>query len=210
MLKKKSGKPVPLGDEGGYAGTFKDNFEPLAVLGKMIEKKKARNFELALDVAASNFSAGKAYKFGGKKMDAAELGKIYANYAKKADRLMSIEDPFSENDEDGWKAFKRSTWVIGDDLTTTNPGEIELHAQVISGVIVKPNQIGTVSESCAAIRTAKKLGLKTIVSHRSGETGDVFILHLAKAAGADGVKIGAPARERIIKFNEFIRLYDQA
>lgn len=208
LLKKKTKARVPIGDEGGYACAFKDNTEPITILDKLIAKKNLKSYDLALDVAASNFLDKGKYNFGGKKLSAAEMGRVYANFIKKAARLVSIEDPFGENDIEGWKEFKPGSWVIGDDLTTTNPGEINLHAEYISGVIIKPNQIGTVSESAEAIATAKKNRLKTIVSHRSGETGDVFIIHLAKGAGADAVKIGAPIRERIIKFNELVRLYD--
>ena len=126
--------------------------------------------------------------------------------------LMSIEDPFDEEDFDGFKDLNSKCpdkWVVGDDLTVTNPELIEKFSKekMISGVIIKPNQIGTVSESCQAIRVAQENGLKTIVSHRSGETEDVFIIHLAKAGHVDAVKIGAPVRERIVKFDELIRLY---
>lgn len=99
---------------------------------------------------------------------------------------------------------------MGDDLTATNPGAIEKSARqkLINAVIIKPNQIGTVTETCEAINIAKRHGLKFIVSHRSGETEDNFIIHLAKASGADGVKIGAPVKERIFKFNGLVRVYD--
>ena len=100
-------------------------------------------------------------------------------------------------------------WVVGDDLTATSPPEIRKYAASgsINAVIIKPNQIGTVSEAADAILAARQYGLKTIISHRSGETEDAFIIHLAKASRADGVKIGAPARERMIKYNELMRLY---
>ena len=100
-------------------------------------------------------------------------------------------------------------WIVGDDLTVTNSMEIKKYAEqnAINAVIIKPNQIGTVSEAADAILAARQYGLKTIISHRSGETEDAFIIHLAKASRADGVKIGAPARERMIKYNELMRLY---
>ena len=99
--------------------------------------------------------------------------------------------------------------MIGDDLTATSPALIGKFSRekAINAVIIKPNQIGTITETCAAIKVAKRNDLKIIVSHRSGETEDDFIIHLAKACVADGVKIGAPARERILKYNELIRLY---
>ena len=98
---------------------------------------------------------------------------------------------------------------MGDDLTVTNPALIDhyAHSGAVNAAIIKPNQIGTVSESCDAIAAARRHGAMEIVSHRSGETEDSFIIHLARACGAYGVKIGAPARERIQKFNELLRVY---
>ncbi|KKT91101.1 MAG: Enolase, partial [Candidatus Jorgensenbacteria bacterium GW2011_GWA2_45_13] len=140
------------------------------------------------------------------------LTSVYADYFKKSKLLCTIEDPFDETDEKGFGMLFESLhgkWVVGDDLTTTHPKLIERFAEQkrINAVIIKPNQIGTVSEACLAIRLAKKVGIKTIVSHRSGETDDTFVIHLAKAGVADGVKIGAPARERILKFNELVRVF---
>lgn len=207
-------KNIVIGDEGGYAVDFKDNFEPIKILEDLVYKQGfKKEFSLGLDVAASSFYGKGGYSFGGRKVNTKELGKIYSGYFKKSKLLLSIEDPFAETDEAGFKKIKNSKTdkiVVGDDLTVTNPFLIEKCAKagLISGVIIKPNQIGTVTESCEAMLAAKENKIKTIVSHRSGETKDNFIIHLAKAGGAYGVKIGAPVRERILKFDELIRIYD--
>jgi enolase len=203
-----------IGDEGGYAVNFENNFEPIRIMEEMVVSSGLKDiFSLALDVAASNFYKAGKYNFGGSEISSAKLNQNLLDYLVHSNLLKSIEDPFGENDFDGFREFNSKCpdkWVVGDDLTVTNPVLIEKFARekLISGVIIKPNQIGTLTEACQAMRTAQENGLKTIVSHRSGETEDNFIIHLAKAAGADGVKIGAPVRERITKFDELIKLYD--
>ncbi len=205
---------LAIGDEGGYAINFESNFEPIKILQDLIISGGLKDiFSLALDVAASNFYIEGKYSFGGHKISSEKLDQILLDYLVRSNLLMSIEDPFDEEDFDGFKDLNSKCpdkWVVGDDLTVTNPELIEKFSKekMISGVIIKPNQIGTVSESCQAIRVAQENGLKTIVSHRSGETEDVFIIHLAKAGHVDAVKIGAPVRERIVKFDELIRLYN--
>lgn len=205
--------PIAIGDEGGYSLNFKDNFEPIHILEERIRAlHKEDRFTIGLDAAASNFYRNGMYVFGGKKFSTELLNEVYVEYFKKSKLLCTIEDPFDETDEKGFGMILESLndkWVVGDDLTTTHSKLIERFAEQkrIKGVIIKPNQIGTVSEACAAMRVAKKHGVKTIVSHRSGETDDTFIIHLAKAGAADGVKIGAPVRERITKFNELIRVF---
>jgi enolase len=203
-----------IGDEGGYAINFESNFEPIKIMQDMIISGGLKDiFSLALDVAASNFYKDGKYNFGGNEISSEKLDQILLDYLVRSNLLMSIEDPFDEEDLKGFKDFNDKCpdkWIVGDDLTVTSPELIEKFSKegLISGVIIKPNQIGTVSESCQAIRVAQENGLKTIVSHRSGETEDVFIIHLAKAGDVDAVKIGAPVRERIMKFDELIRLYN--
>ena len=205
---------IIIGDEGGYAINFESNFEPIKIMEELLGSEELKkSFSLALDVAASNFYKEGKYNFGGNEISSEKLNQILLDYLVRSNLLVSIEDPFDEEDFDGFKELNvkcPDKWVVGDDLAVTNPELIEKFAKekLISGVIIKPNQIGTVSESCQAIRVAQENGLKTIVSHRSGETEDVFIIHLAKAGNADAVKIGAPVRERIVKFDELIRLYD--
>src|SRR3989344_2211904 len=227
ILRKKSGKKIlAIGAEGGYSLDFKNNFDPLDMLGGLI-KKPGLSGELALglDCAATNFyklshlsakhserweGKGKNYVFDKKKMTSDKLLAEYLEFFKKSKLLASIEDPFAETDYDGFKKLKKAAEdkiIVGDDLTTTNAASIKMFADngLISGVIIKPNQIGTVTETCAAMNMAREKGIKSIVSHRSGETEDIFIVHLAKAGGAYGLKMGAPVRERIFKFNEVIR-----
>lgn len=207
-------KEVPIGDEAGYSPSFSDNFNPIKILSELIKKIGKGKFSLGIDAAASSFYEGKGiYNFGGKKMTRQSLLKIYKTYFSLAPLFYSIEDPFAQDDKEGFFSAEnqlKGKLIVGDDLTVSNPSLIKEAAaeKLINGVIIKPNQIGTVSESCAAISVAKNKGLKTIVSHRSGETKDAFIIHLAKAGSVDGVKIGAPARERMIKFNELIKLYE--
>ena len=168
-------------------------------------------FFIGLDVAASNFYKDGHYNWEKKKISAEELEDVYFGYLKKSKLLYSIEDPFEENDSESFRKLKSEAsgkLIIGDDLTTTNPEKIAEYSGAINGVIIKPNQIGSVSEACDAILRARENGMKVIISHRSGETEDNFIIHLAKASGADGVKIGAPARERMSKYNELIALYE--
>jgi enolase len=207
-------KAIPLGDEEGYSLDFKSNMEPLTLMTECIARcGLADRFSLGLDVAASSFYANGRYTFEKTTRTTAELVETYGRFFGSVPALVSIEDPFDENDAQGFKElYERfpQKLIVGDDLTVTDPLRIEEFARgkCISGVIVKPNQIGTLTESCMALRAAHDAGVKTIVSHRSGETEDTLIIHLARASGAEGVKIGAPLNERIVKFDELIRLYE--
>ncbi len=204
---------IPLGDEDGYSLDFENNFQPVEILDGLIKAENmAGDFNLGLDAAASGFYRGDKYHFEGKDLSSAELQEVYLEYFRKSELLVSIEDPLAETDLEGFASLKTKMgdkWLVGDDLTTTSPARIAEFADkgLINSVIIKPNQIGTVTETCLAINKAKEKGLKFIVSHRSGETEDNFIISLARASGADGVKIGAPLNERIAKFNELIRIY---
>ncbi|MDD5547284.1 MAG: phosphopyruvate hydratase [Candidatus Pacebacteria bacterium] len=206
---------LAIGDEGGFSVNFKNNFEPVEILENLIRKLEVEKwFVLGLDVAASNFYKKGKYLFDGKEISADELKDIYLNYFKRSKFLYSIEDPFAEEDFGGFKKLAgeigENKIIVGDDLTVTNPVLINKFAKegLINCVIIKPNQIGTVMETCEAMLAAKKNKIGIIVSHRSGETNDNFIIHLARAGGADGVKIGAPVRERMGKFNELMRIYE--
>ncbi len=206
-------KRLPLGDEEGYEVNFKDNFAPIAIMEKLIRESELQGeFRIALDAAASEFYKDGKYVFGGKALTTDDLVAQYEAYFKKSDLLFSIEDPCDEKDFDGFKEMVKRAgdrWVVADDLTTTDPRLIDRYAEerCMTGVIIKANQIGTLTETCEAIHVAQKRGIRVVVSHRSGETDDAFLVHIAKACGADGVKIGAPAKERIIKYDELIRLY---
>lgn len=204
---------VILGDEGGFAPDFTSDLEPLKILDEAAEASvQSEYLELGIDAAASNFYQDGKYQLGGESLEAPELAALYAEYSQKLPRLVSFEDPFAENDLEGFQLLRRNlpdALVVGDDLTVTDATLIEKYAEggLVNGVIIKPNQIGTVSDTCRAILTAHKRHLKTIVSHRSGETADDFIIELARAGGVYGVKIGAPIRERIYKYNTLLRLY---
>jgi enolase len=211
---RENGLKFEIGDEDGYSLDFPDNFGPLDFLGKEIERQgRAREFLLGIDVAASSFYEKGFYRFERKEISSRELESIYSDYFKKAPLLKFIEDPFDENDEAAFVKFSAVSGggrlIIGDDFTVTDPRLIGRAAEkrAINGVIIKPNQVGTVSETCAAMNVARDNGLECVVSHRSGETADSFLVHFAKAAGAYGVKIGAPVGSRLPKFEELIRLY---
>jgi enolase len=205
LLKKSYGNNgvVPLGDEGGYVIQERENIVPINILGSLIRKKKLeKKFALALDVAASHFANDFGYAFQGKEYTNEKMSNVYESYVLKEPLLKSIEDPFQEDDVKGFQILMKKTKaiIVGDDLTTTNANMIEKMAKekAIRGVIIKPNQIGTILESAEAMIRADINGIKTIVSHRSGETEESFIIHLAKAGGAYGIKIGAPIRERMV------------
>ena len=205
---------IGFGDEQGYALNFENNLEPLKILEDVLyESIHKEDFDLGIDVAASSFWDSDSYKFGGKNLSTDELFEIYGKYFKECGSLKYIEDPFAEEDEIGFKkvfeSFGREKVFIGDDLTTTNAKLIEKYSgKAINGVIIKPNQIGTVTETCEAMLAARKKNVEIIISHRSGEVNDPFIIHFAKAVGAEGVKIGVPViKERTSKFDELTRLY---
>jgi enolase len=213
VLGGRARKNVPVGDEEGYQRNFRNNLAPLKALEKLIIKNKwQKQFALGLDAAASSFFLKGKYSIDGKKLSSDELQGHYRGWFRKVPLLVSLEDPFEESAWSDFAALQKivpSKTIVGDDLTATSAARIKkaAHLKAISGVIIKPNQIGTITETCDALKTAQNHNIKTIVSHRSGETEDVFIIHLAKAAGADGLKIGAPAKERLLKFDEMVRIF---
>jgi enolase len=210
LEKKAKSKALPLGDENGYAINFKNNLEPLLVLEKLIKKNNLSDFKLGIDVAANSIYKNKEYIFEGKKNKKEDLEKTYLKYFKKISILESIEDPFYENDALSFKLLKEKMpsykIIIGDDLISTQKENLYKFKESINGVIIKPNQVGTITETMETCLLAKKLNIKTIFSHRSGETEDPFIIELAYAARSFGIKIGAPLKDRISKFNQLLRL----
>lgn len=206
-------KRLTIGDEGGYAIDFKNNKIPLEIINQAIKKLNFKKyFALAIDAAASEFFKNGKYNFEGTEKTRNEILNIYSSYVRDIPSLISIEDPLDEEDYLGFgEACLKlpKIWIIGDDLTTTSSQKIDfcIKNKYITGAIIKPNQIGTLFETCEAIKAVKKYNGKVIISHRSGETMDTSIVHIAKASMADALKIGAPARERLIKFNEYIRLF---
>jgi len=219
---EEKGYSTGVGDEGGFAPNLKSHDEAIEILIKAIEKsgyEPGNHIYISLDIAASELwdEKNKVYVLKGmnKKISSEEMIRIYEEYCLRYP-LLSIEDPMSEYDEEGWqelkKAIKDKVMIVGDDLTVTNASLIQKYAEmgIISGVIIKPNQIGTVSETLTAIETAHRAGLKCIVSHRSGETNDAFISDLAVAMSVDYIKAGAPCRgERMAKYNRLLEIENE-
>lgn len=202
---------LSMGDEGGFTVPSKDPETGLKILQVLIDKGRW-NTKLGLDVAASTFFKDGKYFIGDKAVSVDELLSYYqlltTNY-----QLLSIEDPFAEEDWVGFEKITKEsgskTWIVGDDLTTTNPERIKLAEgkNAVNAVIIKPNQIGSVSETLQAVNLAKSYGWKIIVSHRSGETLDGFIADLAVGVGADGLKSGCPLqKERLVKYERLVEI----
>jgi enolase len=196
---------INIGDEGGFAPNFKDALEPFAVLKKVAARFGFQSkIDFGLDAAASNTNLSKQ-----------KLSALYQKMSKKYN-LFYLEDPFDENDFKSFTTLKTligaKTKIVGDDLTVTNIERMkQAHEEKsINGIIIKPNQIGTLSETLEAVRMARYWKWLVVVSHRSGETNDDFISDLAWATGADGIKLGSPARgERILKYNRLLEIEHQ-
>jgi enolase len=188
----------------------------LTLDSNIIESAKEAGFKnktkIILDAAASSFFKKGKYSFEGKKRSRKELLDFYSGLLKKYPEIIGIEDPFSEEDWQGWRLMNskfKKLLIIGDDLTVTNPKRIKLARKrnACNAVIIKPNQIGTVSEAITAAKLAKSYGWKIIVSHRSGETMDDFIADLAVGVGADFIKSGAPSKpERMAKYSRLLKI----
>ncbi|TCP56353.1 enolase [Tamaricihabitans halophyticus] len=209
------GLATGLGDEGGFAPSLGNNREALDMIMSAIEKAgyvPGRDIALALDVAATEFYADSVYTFEGSKRSAEQLSEYYAELVK-AYPLVSIEDPLGEDDWSGWEQLTASlgdsVQLVGDDLFVTNPERLEdgISRRVANALLVKVNQIGTLSETLDAVSLATSFGYKSMISHRSGETEDTTIADLAVATGAGQIKTGAPARsERVAKYNQLLRI----
>lgn len=206
-----------VGDEGGFAPPLSTNTDGLALLKEAIEQSKHRfGFDVfvGLDTAATNFYKDGSYHLKERTtgFSPEELIVFYTELNKEY-RLLYLEDPLAEDDWDNWPkltaAISQDTLVVGDDLTVTNPYRLQMaiSKKAINGIIIKPNQIGTVIETLAVVEVARAAGLKIVVSHRSGETTDDFIADFAVAVSADYAKFGAPARgERVVKYNRLLQL----
>lgn len=215
---KGKGLATGLGDEGGFAPDVAGTREALDLISSAIAKtglKLGTDVALALDVAATEFyTAGSGYKFEGTVRSAAEMAEFYAELLT-AYPLVSIEDPLSEDDWDGWVALTDQigdkVQLVGDDLFVTNPERLEdgIAKGAANALLVKVNQIGTLTETLDAVELAHRNGYKTMMSHRSGETEDTTIADLAVAVGSGQIKTGAPARsERVAKYNQLLRIED--
>lgn len=205
---------VPMGDEGGYAPTFKTLEQPFEILAELV--KEFPGTSIAIDAAASEFFKDGAYQLLGKSYSADELMGVYQGLASLYP-IHSIEDPFDEESADDFTRFTATLGdkilIIGDDLTCTNPWRIaEAAAQKeINAVLIKPNQIGTVKEAIEAVQATYAAGWKAIASHRSGETNDTFISDFAYGIGAYGIKAGGLGqRERLEKYDRLLAIEREA
>lgn len=206
---------INVGDEGGFSPSLSGNFEPLSILKKVIEKMGVqKQVKFSLDIAANDLASKKAeteYNLAENTFTTSGLEKMYQDLAEHFP-LLSIEDPFEDSDFEAHAGLKKKmadVEIVGDDLTTTNKERIEKakDKEAIDAIIIKPNQIGTITETFAAINAARENDIKIIISHRSGETNDTFIADLAWGTKAYGLKAGAPARgERVAKYNRLLRI----
>jgi len=212
---KSKGLATGLGDEGGFAPDLPGTRAALDLIGEAVQKagyQLGRDIALALDVAATEFFSDGVYSYEGKKFSAEELSAVYAELVG-AYPLVSIEDPLSEDDWDGWVALTTSigdkVQLVGDDLFVTNPERLEdgIARGAANALLVKVNQIGTLSETLDAVTLAQSSGYRCMMSHRSGETEDTTIADLAVATSCGQIKTGAPARsERVAKYNQLLRI----
>ena len=215
---KERGYPVTVGDEGGYAPKVREgNNEPLECIRLAIERagyKPGEDIAMAMDIASSEFFDKDHYvlKTNGDWKSAEDLTNWY-DWIVNNYPVVSIEDGLAENDWDGWKMMTErlgsKTQLVGDDLFVTNSRLLKRGIEEKAGnaILIKPNQIGSLSETINAVMMAKKHGFKTIISHRSGETVDVSIAHIAVGLGAGQIKTGSLSRsERMAKYNELIRI----
>jgi enolase len=213
----KSGHSTAVGDEGGFAPNFKTNSEAFKYLTDAITEagyEPGKQISLAMDVAASEFFKDGKYDLAGegRKLSADELSDYYADICSKFP-IVSIEDGMSEEDWDGWalltKKLGGKIQLVGDDIFVTNPVRFErgIKSGVGNSILVKLNQIGSLSETLKVISMAKTSGYSSIISHRSGETSDTFIADLAVATAAGQIKTGALARtDRVAKYNQLLRV----
>lgn len=212
IIKKFGAGSAGYGDEGGFAIDTEDIKEPLYLLHEAIKDNGLENkVRLALDVAASSFYEQDKYKIGDKYFSAEEMLGLYEDLIKEFN-LLSIEDPFQEKDFQDFEKLSNAhegLLVVGDDLTVTNIVMVQdaIKNKSIKAMIIKPNQIGTLTETLDTMKLARENDIELIVSHRSGETDDDFIADLAYAFGVFGLKAGAPSKpERMIKYKRLEKI----
>lgn len=202
-----------LGDEGGFAPPITVPREALEVLSSAVAVcSPAAEVKFILDVASSQFFNSGQYNMRAGSLDHHSLAGLYTEFIWQFPQIIGLEDPFSEDDWAGWQKFSFTGMMIGDDLLVTNPERIkEAHEKkACNGMILKINQIGTVTEALESAALAKSYGWKIIVSHRSGETNDDFIADFAMGINADFIKSGAPARgERLAKYNRLAKIEEE-
>lgn len=216
---KDKGLATGLGDEGGFAPNLESNRAALDLILEAIDKagyKAGSDIALALDVAASEFhNEDGTYQFEGAAKSSAEMVDYYADLVDSYP-LVSIEDPLDEEDWDGWKAMTdrlgTQVQLVGDDLFVTNPERLArgIESGTANSLLVKVNQIGSLTETLDAVDLAQRNGYRCMMSHRSGETEDVTIADLAVATNCGQIKTGAPARsERVAKYNQLLRIEEE-
>ncbi len=212
ILKDLGEESVIMGDEGGFAPQISDIRRPLFYLREAIKQNDLEGkVRLALDVASSSFYKNNFYKIDGRDVSKEELLDIYISLLKEFN-LFSIEDPFNEEDFESFSKLKEQNdglYIVGDDLTVTNVLLLKkaIEHKSINAMIIKPNQIGTLSETFETMQLARENNIELIVSHRSGETDDDFIADLAFAFGCFGLKAGAPTKiERKVKYDRLIKI----
>ena len=207
-----------VGDEGGFAPDLKSNAEALDLILTAVEKagyKAGEQIFLALDVAASEFEKNGKYEFEGTKRSSEEMIEYY-RVLKSKYPIVSIEDGLAEGDWDGWETLTgvlgANTQLVGDDLFVTNPAIFQkgIDRGIANAILVKVNQIGTLTETLEAIEMAKRAGYRSVVSHRSGETEDSTIADLAVATNAGQIKTGSASRsDRMAKYNQLLRIEEE-
>jgi enolase len=215
---KSRGYVTAVGDEGGFAPNLRSNDEPLELILEAIDRAGYRagtDVLLALDAAASEMFDDGAYVFrksDGSRKSAAEMVEFYRRWVERYP-IASIEDGLAEDDWDGWRLLTRElgakVQLVGDDLFVTNPQRLRLgiDAGVANSILIKPNQIGTLTETLEAVHTAQDAGYTAVISHRSGETEDATISDFAVATNAGQIKTGSACRgERTAKYNQLLRI----
>ena len=215
---KSKGLSTAVGDEGGFAPRLGSNEEALSLILQAIEKagyKPGKDIYLALDCAASSFYKDGVYEFENSKKTSSDLIGIYEDWISKYP-ILSIEDGFSEHDWSGWKELTKKMGeklqLVGDDIFVTNPKIFKkgIEERIGNAILVKVNQIGSLSETLEVIGIAKKNKYRAIISHRSGETEDTTIAHLAVACGCGQIKTGSLSRtDRLCKYNELLRIEEE-
>ena len=219
IIIKQRGDSTSVGDEGGFAPMINDNEEALKLIVKAIQKSGFKNgidFSICLDVAANELYKNKKYSVHSKKFISTD--KTINNYLKliRKYKIKSIEDPFAEDDWLSWNKFMKKitkkTQIVGDDLYVTNLERLKIGFlnKSSNSILIKLNQIGTVTETLEVIKFAQLIGFSTIISHRSGESEDTFISDLAVGTNSNQIKTGSLARsERVAKYNQLIRIEEK-
>jgi enolase len=220
---KKRGYSTSVGDEGGFAPSLKSNAEAIELILEAIELagyRPGEDISLALDPAASEFYNKETGKYVFKKSDKSEktseeMADFWASWAGQYP-IVSIEDGLAEDDWDGWKLLTDKigdrVQLVGDDLFVTNTRRLQrgIEEKIANSILIKVNQIGTVSETLEAIELGRRFGYTSIISHRSGETEDTFIADLAVGTGAGQIKTGSASRtDRIAKYNQLLRIEEE-